>query len=160
VFKGLTRRAQRILTIDAQNEARRFNAEHLLPEHVIISLLKEGGGTACKALLFLGIDLSEFRGSLEQELPRLHSDGYAGTTTALLPGDLPPSKRTRQLLENAAEEARVLGREYVGTEHLLFAAVRERNMPVHNFLPRHIYSRFIETSIGDEYPIGSNIQVK
>ncbi|MDR2768323.1 MAG: ATP-dependent Clp protease ATP-binding subunit [Treponema sp.] len=134
MFKGLTRRAQRILTIDAQNEARRFNAEHLLPEHVIISLLREGGGTACKALLFLGIDLAEFRDSLEQELPRLRSDGYVGTTTALLPGDLPPAKRTRQLLENAAEEARVLGREYVGTEHLLFAAVRERNMPVYNFL--------------------------
>ncbi|MDR2182027.1 MAG: ATP-dependent Clp protease ATP-binding subunit [Treponema sp.] len=134
MFKGLTRRAQRILTIDAQNEARRFNAEYLLPEHVIISLLREGGGTACKALLFLGIDLAEFRDSLEQELPRLRRDGYVGTATALLPGDLPPAKRTRQLLENAAEEARVLGREYVGTEHLLFAAVRERNMPVYNFL--------------------------
>ena len=57
MFKGLTRRAQRILTIDAQNEARRNNADELLPEHVVISLLRESGCTACKALLFLGIDL-------------------------------------------------------------------------------------------------------
>ncbi|MDR1390569.1 MAG: ATP-dependent Clp protease ATP-binding subunit [Treponema sp.] len=132
MFKGLTRRAQRVLSIDAQNEARRFGSGHLLPEHVILSLLKEGGGTACKALLFLGVDLGEFRQTLERELPGLESDLYG--TTALLPGDLPPSKRTRQLLENAAEEARVLGREYVGTEHLLFAAARERGMSVHNYL--------------------------
>jgi ATP-dependent Clp protease ATP-binding subunit ClpC len=133
LFKGLTRRAQRILTIDAQNEARKTNAEELLPEHVIISLLKEGGGTACKALLFLGIDLQEFRDSLERELPRIRSALYEGTTV-LLPGDLPPAKRTRQLLENAAEEARVLGKDYIGTEHLLFAAMREHDMPVRNYL--------------------------
>ncbi|MDR2471135.1 MAG: AAA family ATPase, partial [Treponema sp.] len=132
MWKGLTRRAQRILAIDAQNEARRNNSGELLPEHVVISLLKEGGGTACKALLFLGIDLGEFRDTLEQELPRFR-DGEGGTAV-LLPGDLPPAKRTRQLLENAAEEARVLGRDYIGTEHLLFAAMREQNMPVRNYL--------------------------
>ncbi|MCL1928949.1 MAG: ATP-dependent Clp protease ATP-binding subunit [Treponema sp.] len=134
MFKGLTRRAQRILTIDAQNEARRNNADELLPEHVIISLLREGGGTACKALLFLGIDLGEFRGNLERELPRIRSENYAGSTAALIPGDLPPSKRTRQMLENAAEEARVLGKDYIGTEHILFAVMREHNMPVRNYL--------------------------
>ncbi|GHV84403.1 ATP-dependent Clp protease ATP-binding subunit ClpC [Spirochaetia bacterium] len=132
MFKGLTRRAQRILTIDSQNEARRNNAGELLPEHVVISLLKEGGGTACKALLFLGIDLHEFRETLEHELPRPRGGG--GGTTALLPGDVPPAKRTRQMLENAAEEARVLGKDYIGTEHILFAAMREQNMPVRNYL--------------------------
>jgi ATP-dependent Clp protease ATP-binding subunit ClpC len=134
LFKGLSRRAQRILTIDAQNEARRNNAEELLPEHVVISLLREGNGTACKALLFLGIDLREFRQNLEQELPRILNSGILKGTAVLLPGDLPPAKRTRQLLENAAEEARVQGREYIGTEHLLFAAMKEQDKPVRNYL--------------------------
>ncbi|MDR0599306.1 MAG: ATP-dependent Clp protease ATP-binding subunit [Treponema sp.] len=132
MFKGLTRRAQRVFSIDAQNEARRSGSGELLPEHVVISLLKEGSGTACKALLFLGIDLREFRDALEYELPRLRVGGRG--TAALLPGDVPPAKRTQQLLENAAEEARVLGRDYIGTEHLLFAALRERDMPVRNYL--------------------------
>ncbi|MDR2314457.1 MAG: ATP-dependent Clp protease ATP-binding subunit [Spirochaetaceae bacterium] len=134
MFKGLTRRAQRLLTVDAQNEARRNNFDEILPEHVVISLLKEGAGTACKALLFLGIDLGEFRKSLEHELLSLRGSRRDGGSIALLPGDVPPAKRTRQLLENAAEEARVLGKEYIGTEHLLFAAMREQNMPVRNYL--------------------------
>ncbi|MDR2553559.1 MAG: ATP-dependent Clp protease ATP-binding subunit [Treponema sp.] len=134
MFKGLTRRAQRILSVDAQNEARRSSAGELLPEHVVISLLREGDGTACRALLFLGIDLREFRETLEHELSRLHSGGFSGGTTALFPGDVPPAKRTRQLLENAAEEARVLGKNYIGTEHILFAAMREQDMPVLNYL--------------------------
>jgi len=135
MFKGLTRRAQKILTIDAQNEARRNNADELLPEHVIIALLKEGGGTACKALLFLGVDLREFRQNLEEELPRVRGGSPApGGTAALLPGDIQPSKRTRQMLENAAEEARVQGKDYIGTEHFLFAAMREHDMPVRRFL--------------------------
>ena len=134
LFKGLTRRAQRILTIDAQSEGRRHSSDELLPEHVVMAMLREGGGTACKALLFLGIDLAEFRESLEEEIPHIRSTGFSGGTAALLPGDLPPSKRTRLLLENAAEEARVLGKDYIGTEHLLFAAMREHDMPVWKYL--------------------------
>jgi ATP-dependent Clp protease ATP-binding subunit ClpC len=38
------------------------------------------------------------------------------------------------MLENAAEEARSMGGEYIGTEHLLFAAMREPNSPVQNYL--------------------------
>jgi ATP-dependent Clp protease ATP-binding subunit ClpC len=99
--------------------ARRFYAEQLVPEHVIIALLKDGAGLACKALSFLRIDLPEFRQSLEKELPR--------QIGALVMGDLPPAKRTRTLLENAATEAGNIGDDYIGTEHLLFAAAAEPN---------------------------------
>jgi ATP-dependent Clp protease ATP-binding subunit ClpC len=65
IFNGdLTQRVQRILSIGAQEEARRFNSDQLLPEHIIIAMLKEGAGTACKALMFLRIDLAEFKRSL------------------------------------------------------------------------------------------------
>ncbi|MDL2230129.1 ATP-dependent Clp protease ATP-binding subunit, partial [Treponema sp. OttesenSCG-928-L16] len=126
MFKGLTQRAQRILSKDAQEEARRYNSDQLLPEHIIISLLKESAGTACKALMFLRIDLVEFRHTIENEIPRMSG--------ALIFGDVPPSKRTRIMLENAAEEARFLGNSHIGTEHLLFAAMREQNSPVQIYL--------------------------
>jgi len=148
VFKSLSRRAQRILTIDAQNEARKYNADELLPEHIVIALLKEGLGTACKALLFLGIDLREFRENLEHELPRTRSVSYTVGTTTLLSGDVPPAKRTRQLLENASEEARALGRDYIGTEHLLFAAMREHTAPVHKYLSfRAVDAEMLRTAV-------------
>jgi ATP-dependent Clp protease ATP-binding subunit ClpC len=114
------------LTIAAQEEARHFNSDQLLPEHVIIALLKDGAGIACKALTFLRIDLLEFRHTLENEITRMSG--------VLVFGDVPPSKRTRTMLENAAEETRVLGNDYIGTEHLLFASMREQDSPVQLYL--------------------------
>jgi ATP-dependent Clp protease ATP-binding subunit ClpC len=114
------------LTIAAQEEARHFNSDQLLPEHVIIALLKDGAGIACKALMFLRIDLLEFRHTLENEITRMSG--------VLVFGDVPPSKRTRTMLENAAEETKALGNDYIGTEHLLFASMREQNSPVQLYL--------------------------
>src|SRR5215471_12969761 len=99
MFKGdLTQRVQRILSAEAQEEARRFNSDQLLPEHIIIAMLREGVGTACKALLFLRIDLAEFRRSLESTIPRIPG--------ILIHGDVPPSRRTKALVDLAAGEAR------------------------------------------------------
>ena len=126
MFRGLTQRVQRILSEDAQEEARRFNSDQLLPEHIIIAVLKDGAGTACKVLSYLRIDLAEFRRSLENSLPLISS--------LLLQGNAPPSERTKRLLETATEEARALGSDYLGTEHLLFAALREQNSAVQVYL--------------------------
>ncbi|MDR1104746.1 MAG: ATP-dependent Clp protease ATP-binding subunit [Treponema sp.] len=126
MFKGLTQRVQRILSSDAQEEARRFNSDQLLPEHIVIAFLKEGAGTACKALTFLRIDLQEFRRTVENGIPRISG--------IFIHGDVPPSKRTKALLELATEEARSMGSDYLGTEHLLFAAMREQDSTVQVYL--------------------------
>ncbi|MDR2952616.1 MAG: ATP-dependent Clp protease ATP-binding subunit, partial [Treponema sp.] len=126
MFKGLTHRVQRLLATNAQEEARRFNYDQLLPEHIIIAMLKEGGGTACKALMFLRIDLSEFKRTLESSIPRIPG--------MLVNGDAPPSKRTKNMLEIATEEARSMGSDYLGTEHLLYAAMKEQDSNVQAYL--------------------------
>jgi ATP-dependent Clp protease ATP-binding subunit ClpC len=126
LIKGLTQRVQRLLYVDAQEEARRYNSDQLLPEHIIISLLREGAGIACKALMYLKIDLLEFRHSLENEIPRMPG--------SLFHGDVPPAKRTKVMLDAAGEEARDMGNDYIGTEHLLFAAIREPNSPINIYL--------------------------
>ena len=125
VFKGLTQRAQWILSTGAQEEARHYNSEQLLPEHIVIALLKDGDGIACKALLFLRIDLAEFRRVVEDSVPRLRD---------VVIGELAPSKRTKNMLELATQEARNLGSEYLGTEHLLFAAMLERDSCAQTYL--------------------------
>ena len=126
MFKGLTNRVQRLLSVNAQEEARRFNSDQLLPEHIIVAMLKDGGGTACKALMFLRIDLSEFRNVLENSIPRIPG--------LIIRGDVPPSKRTKNMLDIATEEARSMGSSYLGTEHILFASMREQDSSVQVYL--------------------------
>ena len=126
MFKGLTNRVQRLLSANAQEEAKRFNSDQLLPEHIIIAMLKEGGGTACKALMFLRIDIPEFRHILESSIPRIPG--------LIIKGEVPPSRRTKNMLDIATEEARGMGSDYLGTEHLLFAAMREQDSSVQVYL--------------------------
>jgi len=124
----LTQRVQRILSVEAQEEACRFNSDQLLPEHIIIAMLRDGAGTACKALLSMRIDLSEFRRTLESTLPRIPG--------ILIHGAVPPSRRTKAMVDMAAAEAKTMGSDYLGTEHLLFAAMKEQDSSVQLFLSK------------------------
>jgi ATP-dependent Clp protease ATP-binding subunit ClpC len=117
MFKGLTQRAQKVLTILAQDEAKRFHSDQLLPEHIMLALLKEGGGLGYKALEKLMVDPAKMQLDLEKGVPKKRG--------GFILGDVPPSPRGKKVLEDSAEEARNLGHEYIGTEHLLLACMRE-----------------------------------
>jgi ATP-dependent Clp protease ATP-binding subunit ClpC len=129
MFKGLTQRAQKVLTILAQEEAKRFHSDQLLPEHIILALLKDGEGVAVKALQHVKVGVSEMQSEIEKSLPK----GKGG----LILGDVPPSKRGQKILEDSAEEARNMGHEYIGTEHLLLAAIKEQGSIVARYLARY-----------------------
>jgi ATP-dependent Clp protease ATP-binding subunit ClpC len=129
MFKGLTQRAQRILTIYAQEEAKRFHSDQLLPEHIILALLKDGDGLGYKALQVIGIDPNDLQNEIEKSIPRKHA--------GFILGDVPPSHRGKKLLEDSAEEARSLGHEYIGTEHLILSAVKESGSVVQRFLSKN-----------------------
>lgn len=129
MFKGLTQRAQKVITILAQEEAKRFHSDQLIPEHIIIALLKDGEGVAVKALQRLKVNLQEMQTEIEKSLPK----GKGG----LILGDVPPSKRGQKLFEDSAEEARNMGHEYIGTEHLLLAAVKEQGSIVARYLSKY-----------------------
>ena len=126
MFKGLTQRAQRILTISAQEEAKRFHSDQLLPEHIIIAILKEKDGIGYVALQRLGVNTIEMLKELEKNIPvRKRSFNL---------GDVPPSHRAKLILENSANEARNLNHDYIGTEHFLLAAVGEPGSVSQKFL--------------------------
>ncbi|MBN2874609.1 MAG: ATP-dependent Clp protease ATP-binding subunit, partial [Spirochaetales bacterium] len=129
MFKGLTKRAQRVLTVLAQEEARRFHAGELAPEHVLLSLLNEGEGTGYRLLVSLKMDMSELIHDLER--------AASGRKGGFLLGDAPLSRRLKSMLETAAEEARLLEGEYIGTEHLVIAAARENGSVLEQFLSRY-----------------------
>ena len=128
MFKGLTQRAHKVLTILAQEEAKRFHSEQSLPEHVILALLKDGEGVAVKALQRAKINVAEMQMEIERTVPK--------GTGGLILGDVPASKRARKMLETSAEEASSMGHELIGTEHFLLAAARERDGVVMRYLQK------------------------
>ncbi|MEI8093229.1 MAG: ATP-dependent Clp protease ATP-binding subunit [Spirochaetales bacterium] len=152
MFKGLTQRAQRILTVLAQEEARRFHSDLLLPEHVILALLKDGEGIGYKALKSMDLDLSDLQAEIEKTIPRKPS--------GFILGDVPPSKRGKKILEESANEARTLGHEYIGTEHLLLATVAEQGSIINQYLGGKSISLEILRDVISELSGGNTLRPK
>ena len=124
MFKGLTERAQRVINILAQEEAKKLNHDKLLPEHILLGLIREGEGVAVKALINLGIDFNALREEIVANTKK--------TGGILLLGDVPPSTRAQRVLELSADEARNMGHNYIGTEHLLLGLIREGDSGILN----------------------------
>lgn len=129
MFKGLTQRAQRVLSVLAQEEAKRFHADQLIPEHVLLAVLREAEGVGFRALRTLKIDITELRIELEKTV--------SGRRNGFILGDVPLSRRLKSMLETAAEEAHLTGSEYIGTEHVVIAAAREAGSAFEAFLGRY-----------------------
>ena len=129
MFKGLTQRAQRVLSVLAQEEAKRFHSDQLVPEHVLLAVIREAEGIGFRALRSLKIDTTELRIELEKSA--------SGRRGGFLLGDVPLSRRLKSLLEAAAEEAQLGGSEYIGTEHLVIAAARESGSVFEALLGRY-----------------------
>ncbi|ULQ59940.1 ATP-dependent Clp protease ATP-binding subunit [Brucepastera parasyntrophica] len=125
MFKGLSQRAQKLLTILSQEEAARSGSDELLPEHVLLALIKSADGTGFTVLQKLKVNIVSLQLQLEQSIkPRL------GTTII---GEIPPSRRLRSMLDIASIEARTLRHDYIGTEHILLACIRENQSITSNF---------------------------
>jgi len=116
MFNRFTERARKVLVL-AKEEARRFNHDYIGTEHVLLGLIREGEGVACAVLQNLGADLERLRIEIEKLIS-------SGSTTSVL-GDIPFTPRAKKALELAAEEARSLGHNYIGTEHILLGLLRE-----------------------------------
>lgn len=126
MFRGLTQRAQKLITILAQDEAKRFHSDLLLPEHLMLALLKEAGGVGYKALLRANVDGSRMQIDLERSIPRKRV-GFGF-------GDVKYSPRLHRVLEDSSEEAKSMGHEFIGTEHLLLACAKEDGGETRRFL--------------------------
>ncbi|MDR2733967.1 MAG: ATP-dependent Clp protease ATP-binding subunit [Spirochaetota bacterium] len=119
MFDGLTPKAQKIINLLAQEEAKRLNHDTLLPEHILLGLLKQGDGLAIDVLKNIGINIDEVRRELERALREVGE--------VLIFGEVAPSPRIEKILRYSAEEAKNLGFTYIGSEHLLLGILREEN---------------------------------
>ena len=118
VYERFTDRTRRVLQF-ANQEAKEFGHEHIGPEHILLGLVKEGSGVAAHVLKEFGVDLRRIRIEVERQL------GFR--PDVVLTGKLPQTQRSKKAIEFAIEEARNLGHNYVGTEHVLLGLLREQD---------------------------------
>ncbi|MDD4909456.1 MAG: ATP-dependent Clp protease ATP-binding subunit [Candidatus Omnitrophica bacterium] len=116
MFNRFTERARKVIIL-AKEEARRFNHDYIGTEHILLGLIREGEGVAAAVLQKLGLSLETIRLEVEKLV-------QPGPSTQIL-GDIPFTPRAKKVLELAAEEARSMGHNYIGTEHILLGLIRE-----------------------------------
>ncbi len=116
MFNRFTERARKVIVL-AKEEAKRFNHDYIGTEHLLLGLIREGEGVAAAVLQKLGLDLETIRIEVEKLV-------QPGPQTQVL-GDIPFTPRSKKALELSAEEARAMGHNYIGTEHLLLGLVKE-----------------------------------
>ena len=112
-----TERGKRVIEI-ARNEAIDMGHTMVEPEHLLLGVLKEGGGVAGQALSELGVD--------NENLAAHIRDLIGGSEDIIAkPTDLPLSQRMTRALEIAMSEARKMGDNYVDTEHILLGILAD-----------------------------------
>ncbi|MFC1987622.1 ATP-dependent Clp protease ATP-binding subunit [Chloroflexota bacterium] len=114
-FEKFSERARRVLT-SAQEEAQHLNHSYIGTEHILLGLIREEEGVAAKVLNNLGVSMSKIRSAVEYIIGR----GEKSST-----GEIGLTSRAKRVIELAIDEARHLGHNYIGTEHLLLGLLHE-----------------------------------
>jgi ATP-dependent Clp protease ATP-binding subunit ClpC len=115
MFERFTDTAIKVIKL-AQEEARRLGHNFLGTEQILLGLIGEGSGVAAKVLHSLGVTLKEAREEIEKIIGR--GSGFVAV-------EIPFTPRSKRVLELSLEESRTLGRDYIGTEHLLLGLIRD-----------------------------------
>ncbi len=116
MWQFFTERGKKVVQL-AHREALRMGHDVIGTEHILLGLLVEGEGVAAQVLNSLGVNFQEVRRQTEE----LVGKGQP----ILRPIDLPLSPRAKRVLDLAIKEARNMGVNYVGTEHVLLGLLAE-----------------------------------
>ena len=148
-----TARAEKAIEI-ANEIALELGHKYIGTEHILYGLCKEGTGIASKVLQNQNITDEE----ILQEIEMLIGTGEEINDREALSF----TPRSKRVIENAFIEARKLGSEYIGTEHLLIGIMREgdsvavRIMMDLNIDPRKLYNEIVKVINEDEMDQSSN----
>jgi len=115
MFERFTDSAIKVIRV-AHEEARRLGHNFVGTEQLLLGLVGEGNGVAAKVLKSLGVTLKDAREEIEKIIGR--GSGFVAV-------EIPFTPRSKRVLELSLEESRLLGQDYVGTEHLLLGLIRD-----------------------------------
>ncbi len=131
-MRNLSPRAKKILMVLAQDEARKIGSTQLLPEHVLLAILKSKDGLGYSAISELGLDADK----LLQAVETYFRDDISSPTL----DSIPKSRRYQFMIDIADIESSALHNNYIGTEHLLLAAVRDEGSVAAKFFTGEGYT--------------------
>jgi ATP-dependent Clp protease ATP-binding subunit ClpA len=115
MFERFTAKAREVV-IKAQEEARSLQHNYIGTEHILLGLLAVPDGVGAKALRQLGVT---------KDMARADVESIVGPGKEAPGGHIPFTPRAKKVLELALREALQLKHNYIGTEHIVLALVRE-----------------------------------
>jgi ATP-dependent Clp protease ATP-binding subunit ClpA len=145
MFERFTNNARHAVVL-AQEEARRLHHNYIGTEHVLLGLLGEPDGLACRALAGVGMSLEAAR----NEVAAIVSTGAAAPS-----GHIPFTPRAKKTLELSLREALQLHHNYIGTEHILLGLIREGEGVAVQVLKQHADLTAIRVAVLDLLPAAS-----
>ena len=110
-----TARAKKAIEL-AQNEAMALGHSYIGSEHILYGLIKEGAGVASRVLENQDITPEDVENKI---IEMIGKEAFSQIET------LGFTPRSKKILENSFIEAKKLGYDYIGTEHLLMGILRE-----------------------------------
>jgi len=117
MFEYFTEQAIKVIML-AQEEARRLGHNFVGTEQILLGLIGEGTGIAAKVLGEQRVNLKDVRTEVEKII---------GRGSGFTPVEIPFTPRVKRIFESSLNEARQLGHNYIGTEHLLLGLIQDRD---------------------------------
>ena len=115
MFEYFTDKAVKAVML-AQEEARRLGHNLVGTEQILLGLIGEGSSVAAKVLTDAGVSLDKARKEVEKII---------GRGSRFVPTQIPFTPKVKRVFEQAFEEARQFGHNYIAPEHLLLGLIRE-----------------------------------
>ena len=115
MWQRFTERA-RMVVFFAQQEAGKLGHNYVMPEHMLLGLLRQDDSVALRILEMLKVEVTQMNEELLRKVER--GEGRLGLDMQLTP-------RAKRVIDLAYDEARALNNNYIGTEHLLLGLIRE-----------------------------------
>lgn len=115
-----SQRVKDVLTY-SREEALRVGNEYIGVEHLILGILRDGEGLAIQILNYLGVDLNQFKGTIEKSISAPVKTGVRK------PENLPLVRQAERALKLTYLEAKIFNSNLIGTEHLLLAILKDED---------------------------------
>ncbi|UBF25763.1 ATP-dependent Clp protease ATP-binding subunit [Kovacikia minuta CCNUW1] len=96
----------------SQEEARRLGHNFVGTEQLLLGIIREGTSIAAEVLADLGVTL---------DAARTEAEGITGRGSGVIPAEIPFTPSVKRIFEQAIQESRQIGQNYIAPEHLLLA---------------------------------------